>query len=59
MNHLKDSFKHKGKRKILIESLKEMGIKDDSILNAFYQIPRHYFLDWLLMNKPIRIWLFR
>ena len=45
MNHLQDSYKHKGKRKILIQSLKEMGIIDDRILKAFDQIPRHYFLD--------------
>ena len=45
MNHLQDSYKHKGKRKILIQSLKEMGIIDDHILKAFDQIPRHYFLD--------------
>jgi protein-L-isoaspartate(D-aspartate) O-methyltransferase len=45
MNHLQDSFKHKGKRKILIQSLKEMGIVDERILIAFDQIPRHYFLD--------------
>lgn len=45
MNHLNDSFKHKGKRKILIQSLKEMGIVDDRILRAFDEVPRHYFLD--------------
>ena len=45
MNHLQDSFKHKGKRKILIGALKEMGIVDNRILHAFDQIPRHYFLD--------------
>ena len=45
MNHLQDSFKHKGKRKILIGALKEMGIVDDRILHAFDQVPRHYFLD--------------
>ena len=46
MNHLRDSFKHKGKRKILIESLKEMGIWDERILKAFESVPRHYFLDF-------------
>ena len=45
MHHLKDSFKHKGKRKILIAALKEMGINDDRILKAFDQVPRHFFLD--------------
>ena len=41
MNHLKDSFKHKGKRKILIEALKDMCIEDNRIIEAFDQIPRH------------------
>ena len=45
MKHLKDSYKHKGKRKILIAKLKEMGIHDDAILQAFDAVPRHYFLD--------------
>jgi protein-L-isoaspartate(D-aspartate) O-methyltransferase len=45
MHHLKDSFKHMGKRKILIAALKEMGINDDRILKAFDQVPRHFFLD--------------
>lgn len=45
MNHLKDTFKHKGKRKILISELKEMGIRNNEILTAFDSIPRHFFLD--------------
>ena len=45
MKHLKDSYKHKGKRKMLITKLKEMGIVDDAILQAFDAVPRHYFLD--------------
>jgi protein-L-isoaspartate(D-aspartate) O-methyltransferase len=45
MNHLKDTFKHKGKRKMLIEELKSKGISNKNILDAFDEIPRHYFLD--------------
>jgi len=45
MNHLKDTFKHKGKRKILISELREKGILDDKILEAFDAVPRHFFLD--------------
>ena len=44
-SHLKDTFKHKGKRKILIAELVEMGIKDQAILEAFNEVPRHFFLD--------------
>jgi len=44
-SHLKDTFKHKGKRKILVAELVEMGIKDQAILDAFNEVPRHFFLD--------------
>jgi protein-L-isoaspartate(D-aspartate) O-methyltransferase len=43
--HLKDTFRHKGKRKLLVEELGKMGIEQTSILEAFIAIPRHYFLD--------------
>lgn len=48
MNHLKDTYRHQGKRKLLIEELKHMGIKSASILDAFYQVPRHFFMDLAL-----------
>lgn len=45
MEHLKDTFKHKGRRRQLIEELAQMGIQDQRILSAFEAIPRHFFLD--------------
>jgi len=48
MNHLKDTYRHQGKRKLLIEELKHMGIQSASILDAFYQVPRHFFMDLAL-----------
>jgi protein-L-isoaspartate(D-aspartate) O-methyltransferase len=45
MQHLKDTFKHKGRRRQLIEELSQMGIQDARILAAFDVVPRHYFLD--------------
>ena len=45
MEHLRDTFKHKGRRRQLIEELVQMGIQDQRILSAFGAIPRHYFLD--------------
>jgi protein-L-isoaspartate(D-aspartate) O-methyltransferase len=48
MDHLKDTYRHQGKRKLLIEELKQMGIKNSSILEAFYQVPRHFFMDLAL-----------
>lgn len=45
MRQYKDTFKHKGRRRQLIDELSEMGIQDARILAAFDAIPRHYFLD--------------
>jgi protein-L-isoaspartate(D-aspartate) O-methyltransferase len=45
MQHLKDTYKHQGKRKILISELVDMGIKNKDVLDAFNAIPRHFFLD--------------
>lgn len=42
---LKDSYLHKGLRKKLVAKLKRRGIKDQRILDAFNEIPRHYFID--------------
>ena len=42
---MQDTFKHKGMRRQLIAELKEKGIHDERILNAFDAIPRHFFLD--------------
>src|SRR6476660_6557274 len=40
-----DSYRHKGMRKQLVESLRLKGITDENVLNAVNNIPRHYFLD--------------
>jgi len=40
-----DSFRHKGLRKKLVETVAEKGIKTQSILEAIGKIPRHYFMD--------------
>jgi protein-L-isoaspartate(D-aspartate) O-methyltransferase len=48
MNHLKDTYRHQGKRKILIDELKQMGISNQGILEAFYKVPRHFFMDLAL-----------
>jgi len=42
---LKDSYFHQGLRSKLITTLRQKGIKDDRILRAFMNIPRHLFLD--------------
>lgn len=42
---MQDTYKHKGMRKQLIQQLREKGITDERILEAFDAIPRHFFLD--------------
>jgi protein-L-isoaspartate(D-aspartate) O-methyltransferase len=45
MRNYEDSYRHKGLRKQLVDSLKEKGITDERVLNAINNIPRHFFLD--------------
>ena len=47
---IRDSFKHKGLRKALVEELITKGITDNTVLNAIGKIPRHIFLDSSLDN---------
>ena len=42
---MKDTFKHKGLRQQLVETVKNKGIKDQKVLDAIGKIPRHLFMD--------------
>jgi protein-L-isoaspartate(D-aspartate) O-methyltransferase len=42
---MQDTYKHKGLRKQLIDELRQKGISDENILDAFNEVPRHFFLD--------------
>lgn len=43
---MQDTFVHKGKRKILVEYLREkIGISDENVLKAINEVPRHLFLE--------------
>ena len=43
---MQDSFLHKGKRKILVEYLRDkIGITDVNVLKAMNEVPRHLFLE--------------
>jgi len=42
---LNDTYKHRGLRKILIQTIRLKGIKDEAVLQAINAIPRHLFLD--------------
>lgn len=47
---MKDSFRHKGLRQKLIESLREKGIKNEVVLEAMNKVPRHLFMDSGFIN---------
>jgi len=42
---LKDTFKHKGLRQKLVHIIKTKGIKEEKVLKAISNVPRHLFMD--------------
>ncbi len=48
---MNDTYKHKGLRKNMINELIAKGIHDQNILDAFFKIPRHFFLDLAFEEK--------
>lgn len=40
-----DSYRHKGLRKKLVDSIRERGINAASVLEAINKVPRHLFMD--------------
>jgi protein-L-isoaspartate(D-aspartate) O-methyltransferase len=47
---MKDSFKHRGLRQKLIDSLGEKGISNQEVLDAMNRVPRHLFMDSSFVN---------
>ncbi|MBV9961392.1 MAG: protein-L-isoaspartate(D-aspartate) O-methyltransferase [Parafilimonas sp.] len=45
MRKLEDTYQHKGLRKKLIDTLRNKGITSERVLEAMYNVPRHFFLD--------------
>jgi protein-L-isoaspartate(D-aspartate) O-methyltransferase len=45
MRPTEDTYRHKGLRKKLVETVRSKGITDDKVLDAIGRIPRHFFLD--------------
>lgn len=48
---LKDTYKHKGLRKVLVKTLREKGIKDEAVLEAIGKVPRHFFIQKYTAEK--------
>lgn len=47
---MKDTYRHKGLRQKLIDSIREKGIQDESVLEAMNRVPRHLFMDSGFLN---------
>ena len=45
MQKTEDTYQHKGLRKKLIDHLRTKGITSNLVLEAMYNVPRHFFLD--------------
>lgn len=45
MRQTEDTYRHKGLRKKLVETIRSKGITNEKVLEAIEKIPRHFFLD--------------
>ncbi|MBD0279736.1 MAG: protein-L-isoaspartate(D-aspartate) O-methyltransferase [Flavisolibacter sp.] len=45
MRKYEDTYRHKGLRRKLVDTVRQKGITDERILEAILKIPRHFFLD--------------
>jgi protein-L-isoaspartate(D-aspartate) O-methyltransferase len=45
MRTFEDSYRHKGLRRQLVDSIRQKGITDERVLEALLNIPRHFFMD--------------
>lgn len=45
-----DSYRHKGLRKKLIDSIRSKGIENEEVLKAMDLVPRHLFMDSSFIN---------
>jgi len=45
MRPVEDTYRHKGLRKKLVDTIRRKGITDEKVLNAIANVPRHFFLD--------------
>jgi len=47
---MEDTYKHKGLRKKLIDLIRAKGIRDERLLKAMEEVPRHFFFDSSFLN---------
>ncbi|MFK8007786.1 MAG: protein-L-isoaspartate(D-aspartate) O-methyltransferase [Saprospiraceae bacterium] len=56
----KDTYRHKGLRKKLVETIRSQGIRDEKVLTAINSLPRHFFMEkgfeeWAYVDKAFPI----
>jgi protein-L-isoaspartate(D-aspartate) O-methyltransferase len=42
---MEDTYKHRGLRRRLVQTVRQKGIKDENILAALSRVPRHFFFE--------------
>ncbi|MFP4524901.1 MAG: protein-L-isoaspartate(D-aspartate) O-methyltransferase [Bacteroidales bacterium] len=45
MEKMDDTYRHKGLRKKLVQTLRRKGINNEEVLKAFEKVPRHFFME--------------
>jgi protein-L-isoaspartate(D-aspartate) O-methyltransferase len=45
LQHMEDTFRHKGLRQQLVKEIERKGITDPNVLKAINLVPRHFFFD--------------
>lgn len=45
MRSYEDTYRHKGLRRQLVETIRQKGITDERVLSAILHTPRHFFMD--------------
>jgi len=51
MKNIEDTYLHQGKRKKLVELLRQKGIKNEEVLSVIGKIPRHIYFDKVFHTK--------
>jgi protein-L-isoaspartate(D-aspartate) O-methyltransferase len=47
---MEDTFRHKGLRRKLVETVRSKGISDERVLNDLHTVPRHLFMESSFIN---------
>lgn len=48
---ISDTYRHKGLRKQLVDSVEKRGITDKAVLEAMNKVPRHFYFDTAFLER--------